>query len=577
MIDPVVPSPRARAALLAFVLAMLVGHGVVAYLSPLVGDDWRHYLWAARHAGKGPLKFVASHRTLPEMIGYALAHSRLFHAIATPLASLALILGLFTIAARRLPRIDAWDDVVGVIVLSALVWIGNPKCGLVYFYRAYAAAWVYCGAATLWLLVPLRCGWRLPAPIAVIGGFLLGMSTRQLGTIALGLAIYERKHRLLIGALAVGTVLGYALPPYVDFRGWKPGFEASLVAFNVAIKEGGELISLVAGLALVKLVLGALRPRWAGEPVPVVSESLRLGALWLLASALALCGPRYTDATLLPATLVLCVGAWPYVVWLQSSPPLRVALVTLAIAIHVVVWAFALATYVPLHAEFRERIAILEAAPAGTAPTIEPYGDVDQSFWWWGEDWGDPGPRQLAAIELFGVRDIAFAPTFRRFEGSAGIAVRPELDGVTDQQLAAVHVPAYWATDVDTARRQFTGLFDDLAEAGVAASGRLVATNLPLPDLRGRPLLVTFVERGQPLKLTTRRFPPDDDDEYAISTGNAIAKAYPEAHAYVGATPVPVRFENRRYWVRPMTTELTVVIACSPTRCILVDAFVPRL
>jgi hypothetical protein len=104
-----------------------------------------------------------------------------------------------------------------------------------------------------------------------------------------------------------------------------------------------------------------------------------------------------------------------------------------------------------------------------------------------------------------------------------------------------------------------------------------VVVNAAVPALRGRPLLVAFTERGNLVAPSTRRLSPNDDDDYPLAVKPAFARAYPEAYAYVGAAATPVRYEDRRYWVRPMTTERTVVIACDPARCILVDAFVPRL
>jgi len=570
-----VPSPRARIALLAFVLAMLTIHGIVAYLSPLVGEDWGHWQWA-RGDGTGAVDFLAAHRTLAELVGYALAQSRLLHAIATPLASLGLLVGLFVLAARRLPRADVWDDVVALIVLSALIWIGCPRAGLVYFSRPLAAAWIYGGAATVWLLAPLRCGWRLPLPLAIAGGLVIGAGTRQLGTLALVLAIRERRHRALIAALALGNVVLYALPPYPDFRGWKPGFEASLNSLYLEIKEGGELISLIAALAFAKLLVGMRWPRWAGEPAPVVRETLPLVGFWLFAAAVALCGPGYSDATLLPATLVLCVAAYPYVAWIVTSRPLQVVVIALALTTHAIVWAYSLATYVRLDDEFRARMAILEAAAPGSVPAIPPYSEIEGTFWWYGEEWPRPGPRQVAAIEVFGVRDIDFDPWFRKMERNAGVEVRFEADQLAPAQLAG-HLPRYWATDVQVARAQFTGVIDALADAGVHATARLAVVGLAVPELRGRPLLIAFAERGNLVAPSTRRLSPNDDDDYPLAVKPAFARAYPEAYAYVGAAATPVRYEDRRYWVRPMTTERTVVIACDPARCILVDAFVPRL
>jgi hypothetical protein len=541
-----VPSQRARQVLCVFALALLTVHGVVCYLSPLVGQDW-----------------TPGYQSLGDATDYALAQSRLLHAIATPLATLVLLVGVFVLAARRLPRADAWDDVLALIALSALIWIAAPHAGVLFFARPYAAAWIYGGAAAVWLLVPLRCGWRLPLWLAIAGGLVIGAGTRQYGTLALVLAIRERRHRALIAALAVGNVVLYALPPWVDFRGWKPGFELSLNALYLEVKEGGTLVSLVALLAFAKLVLGALRPRWAGEPAPVVRETLALGGLWLFASALALCGPGYSEVTLLPATLILCVGAYPYLGWLATSLPMRVVVVVVVIAIHAIAWTTSLATYVELDATFRTRMAAIAAAPPGGIATIPPYSEIDQTFWAYGEDWPRAGQRQLVAIERFGLRDIEFAPPFRKQEQNPHVAVRFEGDPLAQPQL--------WASEVDAARQQFA------AALRAGATARLVADGITFPELRGRPLLIAFAEPGNVVVPAARRLSVNDDDDYPISVKPAFHQAYPETYAFAGAQPAAVRYEDRRYWVRPMTSERTVLIACDPARCILLDAFVPRL
>jgi len=546
MIDPV-PSQRARYALLAFALALLTVHGVVCYLSPLVGQDW-----------------TPGTQSLGDLVDYALAQSRLLHAIATPLATLALLVGVFALAARRLPRADAWDDVLALIALSALIWIAAPHAGVLCFARPYAAAWIYGGAAAVWLLVPLRCGWRLPVWLAIAGGLVVGAGTRQYGTIALVLAIRERRHRALIAALAAGTVVLYALPPWVDFRGWKPGFELSLNALYLEIKEGGTLVTLVALLAFGKLALGALRPRWAGEPTPVVRETLALGGLWLFASALALCGPGYSEVTLLPATLILCVGAYPYVISLVTSRPVRVVVVVVVISIHAIAWTTSLATYVELDATFRARMAAIAATPPGGVAAIPTYADIDQTFWAYGEDWPRAGQRQLVAIERFGLRDIEFAPSFRKQEQNPHVAVRFEGDPRAPQ-------PRFWASEVDAARQQFVAAMSTVTDA------RLVVDGITFPELRGRPLVIAFAEHGTLVAPTARRLSVNDDDDYPISVKPAFHKAYPETYAFAGAQPAAVRYEDRRYWVRPMTSERTVLIACDPARCMLLDAFVPRL
>ncbi|HEY6173277.1 MAG TPA: hypothetical protein VIX73_02490, partial [Kofleriaceae bacterium] len=170
---------RPRLAFAGFFAALIAVHAVAGALQPVMGDDWEHLLWDARHDGG----WLVDHLTLAEAMGYALAHSAAVHAVVCVLAAIALVIGIFVLAHRRLPRPDAWDDVIGVIAASAMIWIAQSHPGLAWFQRSNVA-WHLCGCAiAVWLLAPLRCGWQVGRAGTValaIAGWLVGTSSRQI-------------------------------------------------------------------------------------------------------------------------------------------------------------------------------------------------------------------------------------------------------------------------------------------------------------------------------------------------------------------------------------------------------------
>src|SRR4051812_23081715 len=105
---------RPYAALIAFAFLLAGAYALVAAWTPILGDDWNHWIWAGRHRSDGSGQwlraFLGSHVTFSNLISYALARSRAFHVLVTPAVQLGLVVGLFTLAMRRTPR-ATWTDV----------------------------------------------------------------------------------------------------------------------------------------------------------------------------------------------------------------------------------------------------------------------------------------------------------------------------------------------------------------------------------------------------------------------------------------------------------------------------------
>jgi len=578
-----------RLALFGFLAATVAVHAIVGWWQPIQTDDWDQLAWGARHAGH----WVAGHYTFSDVMAYALPSIRPLHAAVCAIGQVAIVLGIFMIARRRWPRPDAWSDVLEVVAVSALVWIAQPRAGFTLFARPNVAAHVCGCAVAVWLIAAFRCRWRVGRGgtlALVLAGVLVGTSTRQIATATLvGLALWVRRTppaeragwmRVVLAVLFVATVVGFVDPPHVELlRVFNRGLEPNLLLLNVPLREGGQLISLLLLLALARRVLEAVRPGASpdagADELPPPRETLSWFWTWLGTCVACLFGPRYGEATLLPATLVLVIAALPYVRWLCATRALRRAIAVTVVGVHVLDWATALPLFAGLDDEFHDRVARLERTPAGGVAVIAPYSEALPTSWFYGEDFA-LATRQRVGIERFGVRDIAFEPRFGKLETNPRLDVRLAADGLTAGQVRAAS-PAYWATEVSGAREQFE-VFAARAErsSGRGFTAQLVVGGLEFAERNGRPLYIAWYERGSPTAPRSTRGNPDPTDRQQITLPAALAAALPEAYILDAGVVKRATYDAGGYRVQPMVAGVVAVIACDPQRCLLVDAFVPR-
>lgn len=584
---------KPRVALLAFACVMLLVHGYLAFIYPLQGDDWAQWMWHANYQNEsttGYLRaFFATHWTVSDIAGYALARWPYVHAILTPIATLAMIVGIFVLAMRRLPW-ARWSDTLAIIVTSAAVWIAQSHPGLSLFHGPYVATHLYGATIAIWVAAPILCGWRLRGwqqVLIVFAGLFAGAASRQVALTVLGgvivlVARMPREQRrawmwATIATIAVGTVAGFLDTPQVALKGLVArSFEGNLGLAYIPFRECGQLLSLFLLLALGKLVVDQLRPaQTEAAELPDTGVTVTWFGIWVWLCAVSLLGPKVSSGTALPATIVVCAAALPYTTWLTSTRLVRFAVIAIAVGVHLVSWAVAITTMRPLHEQFIERMHLLETTPKGTIAKIPPYSVIYQDHWFFGEDWQFAGPRQLIAIRVFGLRDIEFSPSFGRNEKNPRISIRFE-SSLSPEQLARADAPTMWATELIAARQQFDVLLRALRRQGTTEfTARLVVDDLQIPELRGRPLLAAWYEGKSALSPRVTRTPPDDQSVYTVRLPPAIARKLPEAYAIYPTQVERVTYDETGYPVRPMSTQRHAVIACNDSRCLAVDAFSP--
>ena len=562
-----------RGALVGYAFAIAVLYAVVAAWTPIQGDDWNHYIWSAEHPQGG---WLAGHVQYSDVIGYLLARCRTFHTLASPVALLAVLTGMFTIAMRRTPR-ATWDDVLGIALCGALVWVGQPMAGLTIFHTPYAALYVWGAAVALWFYAPLRCGWNVPPalyPLLFLGGYFSGTSTRAIGTLVLAgyLLAWKKRPRwywIALAGLVIGVAVGYARPPWTEFaRVFKRGLEPNLQLLKLPVAQAGKIISLVVGLVLVDR---AAKTRASGTPP---TEGLAWLYAWLPTMIWCLFGPRYNEATLFPATLLVAIGALPYLLWLASSRPLRIVLVAFAAAVQLIAWPLALVHYHRIGTEGAVRLATLSAAKPNAVAIVPPYSQIASDFWFLGEDLSAAKIRQQLATDVFHVREILLLPPFRRLEPTPNIKLALEVDGLSPAELAATQPPALWASEPAAARLQFTSYLKRLRATGKPFDVRLAVQNVPWTD--NRKLYVAWADAKETMLPQIGRSNLDENDAFTIKIYGRDLRKFKEAFVVVDDTATKLDYNHGSPRVQPLVIADYVVVMCGADRCLVADAFIPR-
>jgi len=576
------------AALFTFMVAVAVVHALIAGWTPIQGDDWNHWIWVGEHKDSGIGAFIVTHLSFSDAVSFVLARHRWFHTLVTPMVFVALVLGLYTVAMRRLPR-ATYDDLFGLALTYALLWLGQPSAGVTFFYTANTAPLVYGVTVAIWFIAPFRCGWTPRGawlPVLAVAGYLAGTSTRAIATAALVgviIALYRgpraRWMWVAFGGFLGGVLLGYAIPPWLEVpRVVRRGIDPNLVLLKLSFEEIGEIVSMVLAFYLLDVCLGALkRARAPIEERPETRDTLRWFIAWFATSIWCLFGPHYTEAMLLPATCMIAIAALPYLMWLARSRTIRILLVVLAVAVPAIAWSIALVKYHRFGREGAERLQILETTKPGEIAVIAPYSQTLESFWFMGEDLGAARLRQLIALEAFDLRSIDMFPTHRRMELDPDLQLELEVEGLTPEQLAAAQPPKFWASDVGAARRQFEQFVRRLKRIVPKPVARLVAKNVAMNDPQHRPLYAAWIDAKGAMIPRIARSPLDENSYYTIRIYGWQAGRFRSAWIIDRGTTTETPYRGGAPQLRPPFASMNVVVVCKADRCLVADAFVPRL
>lgn len=447
-----------RLLFVAYVAATAVHIGVVVFHEPFAFDAWN----MAMDTGAKPFsvssffdygigQYTHSNPRVGQWFAYLAYKLEYFAVIATPLAYLALSMAVTTLGLGRFPSWKRGRDLALCAIALGALWFGLPRLGMIMFCRAYSTNYVYGAAIQLWFLVPLRLrpsgeGTMRECVPYFLFGMLAGACNEHTGpTFALAMVVYaawryrqsaQRPNLALAGTL--GVLAGFAIIFFAPGQGQrydglatKVGFVGRLlqrgVTANFDIYQGyisaaAPMLALIA----VLLVIGARDADRDGQraPLRLLGWAFVVGSLITATMFVSpKLGPRFYLASC--ALLVACfLGLADAVL---TSRRRLVPFVALSVAASVYAAVQTIPLYVRLHEASDARLAALAASTPGTVFTAEAFDQVEDSWWFLGDDFRDIKKRELIAkyfalegvvhraVDLdapLGVSDVRFVPRY---------------------------------------------------------------------------------------------------------------------------------------------------------------------
>lgn len=470
-----------RALFVAYLAATAVHIGTVVAHEPFAFDAWNVAMDTraepfslARMVGYGAYEYTHANPRIGQWLTYLAYKLTGFAPIATPLAFLALSLAVTVLGLGRWP---AWrrgrDLALWAIALGSL-WFAIPRIGMIMFCRAYCANYLHGAVIQLWFLIALRfapggdrgsdrgAGWLAAAGIAALG-IAAGMANEHTGPTLLVFAVgyaalrqraLGRPPRLLWGGV-LGAAAGFAAVFFAPGQGERYDNLAGKVGLLGRLLQRGITSNLdiyrdfvlgaapVLGLIVIALVVDAWRDRPIDRPgdgspdrsadgTALAHRRAALRFLGLVAIAGSLVtatvfvspklGPRFYlhSCALLLAALI---GLLDAISWRSSRRLVPFALLAVFASGYAAIRTVPL--FLRLAEQSAERIALLTGAPPGAMVTVESFDQVDDSWWFLGDDLRRPDQRKKVA-EYLGLGGLVF----RAVDLDAPL-------GVTDVRLVA--------------------------------------------------------------------------------------------------------------------------------------------
>jgi hypothetical protein len=541
------------------VLAFLWAHQVaIAFLAPLVGDDW-----AARIDGPSATRTGELYHAL--VVG-----SRLAHVIVTPLVVASLAPALAILARGRL-RLRERDDVMLLAVIASLLWLAVPHFGLACAMRSAVAIQIVTATVAAWYVVAFRAAARGGTPAwawaaLAAGGVIAGDTTRPIAAAVLvvcgAIAWRARSWRALpaLAGVAIGGVIA-ALPdlgPALAALATR-GLDGNLRELDARLR-----VPAWAGVAVLAIWIGRLvwlrgRGR-AGRPLPDddLALMLRAAALTVGAAAVALASADLTLLQLVAPSLPAVIALAVPVAHLARGRGV-IALGVAAIAVQAWAVGLSMRALVPAHRDFDERVAALEAAAPGSIATVPPYHEHKVNPWSAGEDFRTSELRDRVATRVFGLRGIALEPRVLGAQPVPPLVLHHELDGGDPDAM-----PRFYSADLATAREQFA--------AGVRRArprrAVLVADGVRVPGAPA-PIWAAWADDGAARGWSAWADGIDRQGRLRIIPPPGPVTAMWSVDLERGvAAPLP-RDDDGRYRLQPGRPRTAALIACTIDRCAL--------
>jgi len=481
-------SQAVRALFVAYVAATAIHIGWVIAHEPFVFDAWNMAVdthaqpfSVGRFGDYWWFEYTHSNPRIGQALTYLAYKLEYFSVIVTPIAYLAIALGAFVIGTTRWPRWRNGRDLALVAIAIGFIWFGLPQIGKTLFNRAYGANYLYGLAIQLWFLVPLRLrtdGQGTPREAIAYGvaGMIAGMCNEHTGPTLCAFMLaytwwaYRKTQRkpLLAGGGAVGACIGFAIIFFAPGQGERYEGLAQKVSLTGRVLGRGvtgnldilrELLLAAAPLLVAIVVVVALareRPRF--RMLAIVAIAAVAMAVTVFASPKL--GPRFYYASM-ALVLAAFIG---FADALVGRRALAIG-VTLAVASS----TYAAVHTIPLYARVaragKARMAALAASKPGSVFVADAFEQVEDSWWFLGDDFRDARKRDMVAkyFGLAGVQFRAYDPNAPL--GVAGVKLVPhavlESGGCLDGGLA---LGAFKGFDLEALHREMKMAIELLPE-----------------------------------------------------------------------------------------------------------------
>lgn len=600
MVSPPARPPRTGLVPVGF-WAMLVAwwvlYALVAYWTPYQGEDWFHLGWEARYAPIGVddiFHYVRVNPTVGDLIGQVTVSIPWFHVLVSPAVIVLFVVGLYTLAFARLPSPRSARDLLVLAMLHALVWMGAPRVGITLGHRPHVAHFIYGFTALVWLVSMFRRAGDSPprGGARTVGVFFLalagGASNHHIAILGLAYVVWTIVMRRRAGLVvppwmpvaAVGLALGLALlfsnpHPYYAALG-RRGWSSALTQLVMFLTEGAETIALVSLTAFALLVRS--RVMNIAMPIPTPTE-----LVWMLTCficgfvlvLLGLLGPRWGDPGMFAPSVLFAAGGVAAMSRLVEDIWVRRGAILVTVVVHLVV-AFKMASvYHKASDDMDVRLAQLRAAPKGSVAAVTPFRKVETTFWFFGEDLGWASNREVAALDVFGLRDIAFDRETGVYEPSTGFEMKVKLvfDPPVADSYVQQRVGPRMATSFVVARQQWRRAMFELGKLHNLVSGDLEVTNLDFPGRNGRPIYAGRLVHGKGLtqpRATWRQPDPLQRMSFIVAW-KSLRMNVTDLFVVGMGDSLPAKRDGKRVYFVPLWAGSYTLIACDPQVCFAVE------
>lgn len=435
-----------RGALVVYLVVTALHIAYVVHHEPFAYDAWNVAIDTdAKEFSGGRLfdywwfEYTHSNPRVGQPLTYLAYKLDYFAEIATPLAYLLIALAVTTLGLRRLPSWRRGKDLALWAFATGALWFALPQLGKTLFCRAYAANYIYDLAIQLWFLVPLRLGKRAPGGFAcamyLVFGVIAGACNEHTGptlcAFLLGYAWWQQRARKPIAKLAwfgtLGAIAGFLLLFFAPGQGSRYDDLAQRTSLVGRLLQRGVtgnldivrdlllalapvlgLIAIVATLALAQRDPEHDEREARQAAVRHISVALIAG---LAMAATIFVSPKLGSRFYLASAAILLAG---FIALADAAlgPRGRGWLVLLAFASSIYAFAHTAALYKRTSLESEARIAALALARPGSVFIADSYDQVDDSWWFLGDDLSHADKRDMVAryVGLAGVVFHAYDP-----------------------------------------------------------------------------------------------------------------------------------------------------------------------